>query len=184
MAEEQCLCLLTVGKLWAIKLSNLKKLEDDVVKDWTCPFVFDSKIYMVPSSLDPPYACYPIPVYEFIFEERKIVKAESPDPAPFPLYSSFVVNTPGSGDVYFYTDLRVSVKDSPLFYVLSPGSKIWKSINPPSNFRDPEHVRRLFHRSRGENHIWPALTLFNNLGSDTSGFGQPQQKQLQRLPCA
>ncbi|MED6140779.1 hypothetical protein PIB30_096802 [Stylosanthes scabra] len=75
----------------------------------------------------------PFPIYEFKFEEKKIVVAESLDPAPLPLFTSFIANTPGSGDVFFHIDQRVGIQDSPLFYVLESGSRIWKPlISPPS----------------------------------------------------
>ncbi|MED6139512.1 hypothetical protein PIB30_084523 [Stylosanthes scabra] len=161
MAEEACLCLVTKREFYAIKLRNLKKQEDDVLKDWSslpspdfdfvltlpergmCPFEFDSKIFMASSGLihvglssksRSMKDLHPFPIYEFKFEEKCIVVAESLDPAPLPLYSSFIANTPGSGDVFFHIDQRRSIKDSPLFYVLESGSRIWKPlILPPGS---------------------------------------------------
>ncbi|QHO51395.1 hypothetical protein HN51_003079 [Arachis hypogaea] len=152
MAEEACLCLFTYEELFVIKLSNLKKQEDDV-KDWTCllpppkiefslqlpepdlcPFEFDSKIYMAVSS-SPPLnlgrkpGCWRI--YEFKFEERRIELAESLDGVPAPLFRSSIANTPGSGDVYFY--INPLVIDSG-FYVLCPDSRVWKQLNPPPDY--------------------------------------------------
>ncbi|MED6179894.1 hypothetical protein PIB30_004949 [Stylosanthes scabra] len=160
LAEEACLCLVTEREFYAIKLRNLEKQEEDVLKDWTClpspdfdfvlslperdmcPFEFDSKIFMAYSGLMHFGTCaksrymkdlYPFPVYEFKFEEKEFVVAESLDPAPLPLHKSFIANTPGSGDVFFHTNQRRRIKDSPLFYVLESGSRIWKPlISPPS----------------------------------------------------
>ncbi|MED6172120.1 hypothetical protein PIB30_047138 [Stylosanthes scabra] len=156
MAEEACLCLVTELEFYAIKMRNLEKQEDDVHKDWTflpefvlklserdlCPFEFDSKIFMAYNGLlhFGPSAksgymkdLRPFPIYEFKFEEKETVVAESLDPAPLPLYSSFIANTPGSGDVFFHIDQRGRIEDSPLFYVLESGSRIWKPlISPPS----------------------------------------------------
>ncbi|QHN98371.1 hypothetical protein S83_040647 [Arachis hypogaea] len=152
MAEEACLCLVTYEELFVIKLSNLKKQDDDV-KDWTyllpppkiefslqlperdlCPFEFDSKIYMAPSAaprqnLTKKPGCWRI--YEFKFEERRIELAESLDGAPAPLCWSFIANTPVSGHVYFYINPRFI--DSG-FYVLCPGSRVWKPLNPPPDY--------------------------------------------------
>ncbi|XP_057723726.1 uncharacterized protein LOC130939631 [Arachis stenosperma] len=136
MAEEACLCLVTYEELFVIKLSNLKKQDDDA-KDWTyllpppkiefslrlrepglCPFEFDSKIYMALSraprqNLTKKPGCWRI--YEFKFEERRIELAESLDGVPAPLCWSFIANTPGSGHLYFY--INPLVIDSG-FYVL------------------------------------------------------------------
>ncbi|MED6200450.1 hypothetical protein PIB30_085241 [Stylosanthes scabra] len=133
MAEEACLCLVTERELYAIKLRNLKKQEDDVLKDSTClpspdfefvlplperylcPFEFDSKIFMASTGrMDFGFSSkshhmkdlFPFPIYEIKFEEKHILVAESLDPAPLPLHSSFIANTPGSGDVFFHIDQR------------------------------------------------------------------------------
>ncbi|QHO51202.1 uncharacterized protein DS421_1g28880 [Arachis hypogaea] len=92
MAEEACPCLVTEKELFVIKLSNLKKEEDDI-KDWTClpppmfefslplpkrdlcPFEFNSKIYMAVSRSKSGSR----PIYEFKFEERSILPPESLD---------------------------------------------------------------------------------------------------------
>ncbi|QHO20943.1 hypothetical protein HN51_063333 [Arachis hypogaea] len=127
MAEEACLCLVTDKELFVIKLSNLKKQEDDI-KDWTClpppmfefslplpkrdlcPFEFNSKIYMAVSRS----------------KERSILPPESLDGVPAPLYKSFIANTPGSGDVYVYKNSG--------FYVLCSDCRVWKELNPPPNY--------------------------------------------------
>ncbi|XLS81044.1 hypothetical protein HN51_046875 [Arachis hypogaea] len=157
MAKEVCLCLVSYERLFVIKLSNLKKEEVDV-KDWTClsspnfdldlelpehdlcPFVFDSKIYLATSELpliikhEEPVSMEDLkpwsgwPVYEFKFEEGRFGRAESLDDAPLPLHQSTIANTPGSGDVYFYMNLKTWVKDSSGFYVLSPGSRVWRPL--------------------------------------------------------
>ncbi|XLR52205.1 hypothetical protein HN51_002926 [Arachis hypogaea] len=97
MAEEACPCLVTEKELFVIKLSNLKKEEDDI-KDWTClpppmfefslplpkrdlcPFEFNSKIYMAVSRSKSGSR----PIYEFKFEERSILPPESLDGVPRP----------------------------------------------------------------------------------------------------
>ncbi|XLT80744.1 hypothetical protein HN873_002497 [Arachis hypogaea] len=170
MAKEACLCLMTYGKLIVIKLSNLKEEVD--VKDWTClppppfemcldlpghdmcPFEFDSKIYMAPSDkLSLPREIgrakslsmgnlVPWPIYEIKFEERRIAPTGSLDGAPFPFRKSYIANTPGSGDVYFYLNVRRRVKDESInvrrrvtdesrFYVLGSGSRVWKPLMAP-----------------------------------------------------
>ncbi|KAL1360872.1 hypothetical protein HN51_006243 [Arachis hypogaea] len=151
MAEEACLCLVTYEELFVIKLSNLKK--QDEVKDWTClpppkiefsmrlpepdlcPFEFDSKIYMAVSD-SPPLNLGKKPgswrIYEFKFEEGKFEPEESLDGVPAPLFRSYVANTPGSGDVYFY--INPVVIDSG-FYVLCPDSRVWKQLNPPPDYQ-------------------------------------------------
>ncbi|RYR76630.1 hypothetical protein Ahy_A01g001222 isoform C [Arachis hypogaea] len=159
MAKEACLCLMTYGKLMVIKLSNLKEEVD--VKDWTClppppfemfldlpghdmcPFEFDSKIYMAPSDkLSLPREIgrakslsmgnlVPWPIYEIKFEERRIAPTVSLDGAPFPFRKSYIVNTPGSGDVYLYINLRRRLKDESRFYVLCSGSRVWKPLMAP-----------------------------------------------------
>ncbi|XLR09000.1 hypothetical protein HN51_064012 [Arachis hypogaea] len=157
MAKEACLCLMTYGKLIVIKLSNLKEEVD--VKDWTClppppfemfldlpghdmcPFEFDSKIYMAPSDkLSLPREIgrakavsmgnlVAWPIYEIKFEECRI--APTLDGAPFPFYKSYIANTPGSGDVYFYINVRQRVKDESRFYVLCSDSRVWKPLMAP-----------------------------------------------------
>ncbi|MED6173385.1 hypothetical protein PIB30_058830, partial [Stylosanthes scabra] len=76
----------------------------------------------------------PFPIYKFKFEEQVIVPAESLDPVPLPFHSSFIANSPGSGDVFFHIYQRPRVRDSPLFYVLSSGDRVWKPLIPPSDF--------------------------------------------------
>ncbi|XLR08962.1 hypothetical protein S83_036900 [Arachis hypogaea] len=157
MAKEACLRLMTYGKLIVIKLSNLKEEVD--VKDWTClppppfemfldlpghdmcPFEFDSKIYMAPSDkLSLPREIgrakavsmgnlVAWPIYEIKFEECRI--APTLDGAPFPFYKSYIANTPGSGDVYFYINVRQRVKDESRFYVLCSDSRVWKPLMAP-----------------------------------------------------
>ncbi|QHO50687.1 hypothetical protein HN51_002480 [Arachis hypogaea] len=156
MAKEACLCLVTYKKLIVIKLSNLKE-EVDVI-DWTClppprfelcldlpepdmcPFEFDSKIYMAPSSLPPEIHrsksismanLVPWPIFEIKFEEGRFARTGSLDGAPFPFDESYIANTPGSGDVYFYINLKPRVKDSSGFYVLCSGSRVWKPLMAP-----------------------------------------------------
>ncbi|XP_020964890.1 uncharacterized protein LOC107611808 isoform X2 [Arachis ipaensis] len=176
MAKEACLCLMTYKKLIVIKLSNLKEEID--VKDWTClppppfemfldlpdhdmcPFEFDSKIYMAPSertSLPPEIGrsksvsmgnLVPWPIYEVKFEEGRIAPTGSLDGAPFPFQESYIANTPGSGDVYFYINLRRPVKDSSRFYVLCSGSRVWKPLNGSWGHQQRTRCREYHVRSR------------------------------------
>ncbi|XLS79196.1 hypothetical protein HN51_063421 [Arachis hypogaea] len=146
MAEEACLCLFTSNKLFVIKLSNLKKQEDDV-KDWTClppppfdfdlklpdpdlcPFELDSKIYMAVSCPRPLGAdSNSWNTYEFKFDERRFWPA---DGVPAPLYGSSIANTPDSSDVYFCIDpLAIYLG----LFVLYHDSRVWKQLNPPPDY--------------------------------------------------
>ncbi|XLS45552.1 hypothetical protein HN51_002417 [Arachis hypogaea] len=160
MAKEARLCLMTYGKLIVIKLSNLKEEAD--VKDWTClppppfemcldlpdhdmcPFEIDSKIYMaqtddlsLPSEIGRAKAVsmgnvVPWPIYEIKIEEGRI------DPtlegAPFPFYKSYIANTPGSGDVYFYIKVRRRGVGERLYLArFDPIKETWMDMSAADN---------------------------------------------------